>query len=302
MSTKLSVVLCSKDPNDHVFRNTLEHLNGQLLSKSEWELVIVDNNSSEPICDSYNCSWHPNVLHLKETKAGLTHARLAGINNSRSKLVIFVDDDNWLEPNYLSLAIAKGDSMPELGTWGGQLIGEFQSPPPPWTERYWNWLAVRTLDRDLWSNVPHHFQSHPYGAGMCVRRDVCETYANSVASDARRAALDRVGDSLMGGGDADLNYTAQSMGLGCGVFVDLVSRHYMPSIRTSEAYLLKLVEDMSCSSVVVQHIWGKSHSTPSRSQRVFDWYRNLRLTPREREFEKAKARGRKRGVEMAHSL
>lgn len=301
-SFEISVIVCTRNPRARVLEKTLAGLQRQTLAFGKWQLIVIDNGSDQPVCAIADCSWHPNFSCISEHQPGLTQARIGGIRAAEGRVIVFVDDDNWLREDYLSQALRKSEQWPSLGTWGGQLLPVWESVPEPWTKRYWNWLAIRPLDADLWSNVPHHYEAHPYGAGMCVRREVANEYVRQVENDRRRAKLDRNGSSLLGGGDADLNYTATNMGLGCGVFKDLVLEHYMPAFRTSEEYLLRLVEDMTCSSVCVRHVWGQSSSFPSRSARLFNWYRNRFITARERNFELARSRGLRRGLELTISM
>ena len=41
---------------------------------------------------------HPHIKVITETKQGLTFARIKGYNESAAEFLIFVDDDNVLDP------------------------------------------------------------------------------------------------------------------------------------------------------------------------------------------------------------
>ena len=48
------------------------------------------------------------------------------------EILIFVDDDNVLDPNYLSRAAQLASNWPILGAWGaGLILPEFEVEPPP---------------------------------------------------------------------------------------------------------------------------------------------------------------------------
>jgi glycosyltransferase involved in cell wall biosynthesis len=299
--SRVAVVVCTRNPNREMISKTIAALNVQSLERNRWEVVVVDNGSTVPVSESGDWSKLPRVRHLIEQEPGLTNARIAGLRATDADIVTFVDDDNWLDADYLEVAMEIGDERPWLGTWGGQLLPVWEVEPEHWTVEYWNWLAIRALARDLWSNSIAHHDTHPYGAGMCVRRSVFEEYVTQVIGDTRRRTLDRTGNNLLGGGDADLNYTACEMGLATGVFCRLKARHYMPAFRVSEVYLLRLVEDMTCSSVIVRHLWRQPTFMPSRAQRLFDWYRNLHISPRMRRFARARARGLQKGLRAIES-
>jgi glycosyltransferase involved in cell wall biosynthesis len=287
----LSVLLCSRNPRPHYIRRTLDALRAQTLPADQWRLIIVDNGSNSPLLGQLDVAWHPCAKIEEEPMAGLTPARVRAIRLSEGPLVVFVDDDNVLQSDYLEKAVVIGSQWPQLGTWGGSLEAEFEEPPEEWTRRYWNWLAIRRISAPLWSNVMFEAAALPYGAGMCVRRAVAEHYVKSLELNKVAGQLDRTGERLWGGGDADLSYTAIKCGYGNGVFPELKLTHLMPRERFSEQYLLKLVEDMTCSHHVLNYRWEVELPGSSRSQRLLQWYQLRFVSPRERRFVEARARG-----------
>jgi len=294
----ISVILCTRNPKTEILSRTISGLSAQLVDAHEWELIVVDNGSQIAVESLDGIEWPANVRHVVELQPGLTAARLCGIQESQEELLVFVDDDNYLESDYLQYAIAIGQAWPQLGTWGGSISPRWEKTPPDWTQPYWNWLAVRELDRDLWSNVPFDAKSHPYGAGLCVRRQVATQYAKDVNEHPLRRGLDRSGDSLIGGGDADLNFTAVKLGFGTGVFRHLRLQHWMPKERLTEQYLLRLVEDMTYSHHILLYIWGRPPTFPSRSQRLLIAYQSFFVDERTRRFDAAKRRGLMRAIEQ----
>ncbi|HET6409429.1 MAG TPA: glycosyltransferase, partial [Chthoniobacteraceae bacterium] len=297
----ISVAICSHNPRPDYLSRTLEGLRAQTLPKEQWELLFVDNASDPPV--AVDLHWHPQGRTIREEKAGLTPARTCAIRASRNNLILFVDDDNVLASDYLEVCLRIAEEWPELGTWGGQTMGEFETPPPEWTRKYWLWIAVREFQKDLWSNVPGEASSLPYGAGMCVRRHVAEAYLKTLEKHPVRQGLDRTGRGLLGGGDADLSFTACDMQLGNGIFAALKLTHLISSRRLTEEYLLNLVESMTYSHTMLFHFRGTTALRPSRSQRLLKWYQCLHISERERRFENAKQRGREaafRDIDRAH--
>lgn len=287
----LSVLLCTRNPRPHYIRRTLDALRAQTLPTNQWSLIIVDNGSNSPLRGQLDVTWHPWAKIEEEPMAGLTPARIRAIRLSEGPLVVFVDDDNVLQSDYLEKAVAIASQWPQLGTWGGSLEAEFEEPPHEWTRGYWNWLAIRKVSAPLWSNVMFETAALPYGAGMCVRRAVVEHYIKSLEQNKVAGQLDRTDERLWGGGDADLSYTAIKYGYGNGVFPELRLTHLMPRERFSEQYLLKLVEDMTCSHHVLNYRWEVEPPGCSRSQRLLQWYQLRFVSPRERRFVEARARG-----------
>ena len=113
---RLSVAICTHNPRADYFARTLDGLQTQTLSRNEWELLVVDNASAPALTP--DLSWHPKGRVVREETVELTPARTCAIRSTRSDLIIFVDDDNVLAPDYLSLCPELDAKWPQLGTWG----------------------------------------------------------------------------------------------------------------------------------------------------------------------------------------
>src|SRR5215469_5352645 len=166
----LSVIVCTHNPRSEYLRRCVKGLHDQRLPPDEWELVVVDNRSEEPVSGLIDFSWHPAARVVCEETLGLSPARLRGIREAKGNLLIFVDDDNVLDPDFLEVTVRVAQERPFLGSWSGQCRPEFETPPAEWTRRYWGNLVIREFESDVWSNLPRLPQSMPCGAGLCVRR------------------------------------------------------------------------------------------------------------------------------------
>jgi hypothetical protein len=250
-SPALSVVICTHNPRLDYFRRTLAGLRAQTLTIDVWELLIIDNASTPERAPRPDLEWHPRARLLQEPKLGLTHARLCGIQAAAGELLVFVDDDNVLEPDYLETALRIAEQMPFLGSWSGQCRAEFEELPPEWTRRYWGNLVIRQFEKDVWSNLPRLSKTMPCGAGLCVRREVAQRYLHLHETGKRSMLLDRVGDSLVSGGDNDLAACACDLGLGVGLIAALKLTHLIPRRRLTLDYLSRLAESVQFSSLIL---------------------------------------------------
>lgn len=289
---RISVAICTHNPRADYLARAIGALREQTFTAESWELIVVDNQSS-PALD-VDLSWHPRARVVREETLGLTPARLRAFAEAAAPLIVLVDDDNVLSADYLEQATKLGGSWPQLGAWGGQTIAEFEEKPPEWAKPYL-WLAIRELDRDHWSNVPFTGDAMPFGAGICIRREVAEAYAELIKNDPARKALDRTGNKLLGCGDTDLVLTAYDVGYGTGTFAALKLTHLIPKGRVEEDYLLRLVESTTYSVTLLKALRGFAPSQPSRAQKLLEWYQARHLDARSRKFEEV----RKRGFEAA---
>lgn len=234
------MIICAHNPRPGYFRRVLDGLRAQTLPVARWELWLIDNGSREPLT-GWDLSWHPQARCLREEKLGHINARARGIRESTGALLVFVDDDNVLAPDYLAEVTALFEGWPMLGAVGaGVCRGEFEVPPPESIVPYLAGLAVRELDRSYWGNLPGFSRALPFGAGLSVRREVAEDYARKIATDPLRQLLGRTGTGLGSGDDSDLGMCAHDVGLGTGRFVSLKLDHLIPKERLTEDYMIRL--------------------------------------------------------------
>jgi hypothetical protein len=288
----LSVIICTHNPRSEYFHRCVEGLRAQRLCSDQWELLVVDNRSDEPVSGRIDFSWHPAARVFCEDTLGLTPARLRGIREAQGDLLIFVDDDNVLDSDFLEVAARVAQERPFLGSWSGQCRPEFEKPPPEWTRRYWGNLVIREFDHDVWSNLPRLPESMPCGAGLCVRRNVALRYLELHVNGRRSFQFDRSGKSLLSGGDNDLASCACDIGLGVGLIAALKLTHLIAPERLTEDYLARLAEGIYFSSTLLNAEYGGPTKRITPVGRIADFFRVARLEEPHRRILKAAFRGR----------
>jgi len=292
----LSLIICTHNPRQDYLAATLYGLRAQTLPADQWELLIIDNASSDERKPKVDLSWHPQARLLREETLGLTPARLLGIREARGELLIFVDDDNVLDPDYLATAQRIAAERSYLGSWSGQCRAVFDEPPPEWTRRYWGNLVIREFEHDVWSNLPRLADTMPCGAGLCVRRSVAQHYLALHQSGQRSFQLDRTGNSLVSGGDNDLAACACDLGLGVGLMADLKLQHLIPPQRLTADYLARLAEGIHFSSTILDAMRDKPPQGDSLARSLLSWFRCWTAPKNHRLIQVAVMRGKKRAV------
>ena len=274
-----SVIICSHNPREDYLRRTLESLQQQTLPREKWELLLIDNASERPLADVWNISWHPRGRQLRESELGLTPARLRGITESIGDILVFVDDDNVVAPDFLERLEQIAERHPYLGVFGsGTVEPEFEVKPP----RELDWLAsqhdgvlpllaLKRISRPMWSNNPLDRRPMPWGAGLCVRREIATYYLELVERMDSNAIIDRRGSELFCSGDVLFSWAAAGMGKGFGVFPELRVTHLIAAARLKTDYFLRLVHAWWISETILTYLLAGIRP------RKLTWERRLRL-------------------------
>jgi hypothetical protein len=301
---KISVHICTHNPRPDYLDRTLQGLRSQTLPTSEWELLLVDNASTTETAKRADLSWHPNSRYIREPQLGKTNALLNALCSSNAEILVTVDDDNVLAPDYLEKALEIGAMYPVLGAWGGQLIPDFEETPEEWTKAHWPTLAIRVFNEDRWSNLGEASGCVPVGAGMCTRREVALRYVANIEKSPIARQLDRRGkglDGLGGMGDTQLALTSLEFGWGTGIFHSLKAIHLTPKERMTEDYIAGRAEGGAFS----RHLYNAFHGAPLEMPAnsvlrgaIGGLKRRLTMSRRERRFAEAKMRGYVRAVEF----
>jgi len=330
MKPEVSVVVCAHNSRVDFLTRVLEALKKQTLDAKRWELTVVDNGSRTPIAEVLKGGTVEGLRGVEgglkggtveglrgvegeielgenaklvrnevpEEEASLVGARKRGMRESQGEVLVFVDDDNVLAPDYLEQVARIAKEWPRLGAWGGRIVLEYEDPSKKLPAEIEGILCQRELTVPAWSNVENHHASTPWGAGLCVRRAVAERYLQRLEEEPDRAGLDPVGREMRFGGDTDLVYTGLRMGFGKGVFPELSLTHLIPPRRCDPAFLERAFEAHGYSSVY--HGWLDT-GVPVGPRNDWKFYlteplRWFTYSPWERLRRKAWRRGMRRAV------
>lgn len=131
---ELSVIICTRN-RLHYLRKALKSVMDQSVSGISFEIVVVDNGSTDKTSQyvkelAEQCSL---LKYTFEAKLGLSTARNTGCMVSTGKYLAFLDDDaiasrKWLEKIYS--AFNSGESG--IGCVGGKIDLIWEKPRPLW--------------------------------------------------------------------------------------------------------------------------------------------------------------------------
>lgn len=128
-----TVALCTHNHADRLER-TLADLARLAPPKAPWEFLVIDNgcHDSTPSLLARH-SWPPgwSVRVVREEKLGLSNARNRAIAEARGEYVIFMDDDETVDPDWLcAYERLIRDKAPDA--FGGRIRVLFEDQRPAW--------------------------------------------------------------------------------------------------------------------------------------------------------------------------
>jgi glycosyltransferase involved in cell wall biosynthesis len=99
----------------HLLPRVLEGIEKQTLPQSEFELVVIDDGSTDdtPALLATYAGKIP-MRVLRQGASGLAAAKNLGISAATSPILVFLDDDDVLEPGALAAHLAAHKANPEL--------------------------------------------------------------------------------------------------------------------------------------------------------------------------------------------
>jgi glycosyltransferase involved in cell wall biosynthesis len=155
-------------------RRTLEFLAAQAVPPPyTWEVLVVENNCTDDtlaVVREFQATRRiPQLRCMHEARQGAGHARRSGIRAAHGRLIAIVDDDCWLDADWVAEAIRFADGHPRAGAFGGRNELLWQQPPPNFVVDYGESLARQDFgDAELC--LPPEGRRLPCGAGLVVRR------------------------------------------------------------------------------------------------------------------------------------
>ena len=239
----ISVIIPTHNPQAHNLSRVLASLASQTLHKDFWELIVVDNASTVLVILPQ--PWLAQAKLVQEKSLGLMQARLRGIQEAQGDLLIWVDDDNVLKPDYLELALEAFRINPCLGAAGGKSLPEYERTPPDWFTTNLAPLGCRDLgEQSLLMNWdaerPDYPSAAPIGAGLVIRRMAMVRWAEAVRTDPRRQQLGRRGTQLTSGEDNDICLTLLRAGWQLAYLPELSLTHLITAGRLQPDYLARI--------------------------------------------------------------
>lgn len=188
-SPALSIIICTYNRAAYL-RDTLQSLLDRGAGPASFEVLIVDNNSTDEtpavVASFIESHGDLSIRYLQENQQGLSFARNRGIRESHGPVLLFVDDDVRIPPGYIRAWLSFFEQYPQASGGGGKIHVQFDDPRPGWMSHF---LLPLLGYHDLGDSIRKYpSNKYPFGGNMAFRREVFDRYGMFNTSLGRKGA------------------------------------------------------------------------------------------------------------------
>ena len=130
---RLSLIIPTHNRSERLIA-ALESVIRQDLPAADWECVVVSNNSTDDTVARFGdfAARYPglNLRLVTEDGPGVSYARNRGIAETSAPLLVFIDDDERINPGFLRAYADFFDAHPDAVVAGGRIIAEYVTGRP----------------------------------------------------------------------------------------------------------------------------------------------------------------------------
>ena len=144
----ISIIIPTRNRSS-LLERTLASMSKQTISEESFEVIIVDNGSSDNTKDislSFGGEF-ANFQYIYEREPGLHVGRHAGLKAAKGEILIYADDDIEALPTWIE-AINDSFRDPQVALVGGNNFPKYESKPPEWVNDLWRttpWGKVNAI-------------------------------------------------------------------------------------------------------------------------------------------------------------
>ncbi len=239
----ISVILCTYNRDKYIY-NVLKSVAENDYPQDQYEIVLVNNNSTdgtENECRRFQADY-PDIRfrYFLETNQGLSYARNCGIRNAQGDLLVYVDDDATVNPEYLRTYSDFFTHHLEAVAAGGPILPVYETEEPEWMTHYTRQLITGKL---FLGNNQREFPrgAFPGGGNACYRKSVFDTVGLF------NVELGRKGNSLIGAEEKDLFDKMTTHSMHFYYLPNAILYHIIPPHKLTQDYFDRLTYSIGVS-------------------------------------------------------
>lgn len=236
---RISAVVCTRN-RAALLDGALESLRGQSLARELFEIVVVDNGSTDGTRDlvlararDLRDAWGREILRcVSEPRPGISRARNRAIEETRAPVIAYLDDDARANEEWLANILRAFEASEEkVACAGGPCEPIWEAPRPAWLpDSLLGMVGIVDLGAEP---LTLEGESALFGANIAYRRRAV------LEAGGFDESLGRVGKSLLSNEEVDLWHRLRARGA-CGRYDPRVRvRHIVPASRLTQEYFFE---------------------------------------------------------------
>lgn len=239
----LTVIICTYNREKYI-RPLLESIAANTLPKSEYEILLVDNNctdNTQQVCEHFAMA-HPDITfrYVVEKEQGLSAAKNKGIRESKGDLIVYVDDDALVDTNYLNDYVQFFATHPKVMALGGPIEPLYETEEPTWMTPYTKALLTAWMN---YGDKPREYPKgrYPGGGNAAYRKIVFEKVGLF------NTALGRKGNLLSASEEKDIFDKMHALGMKVMYIPGPILHHCIPQAKLEKDYFNRLTWQIGMS-------------------------------------------------------
>jgi len=259
---RFSVVVCTYN-RANCLAETLESVSRQTCPVENFELIIVDNNSTDhtaDVCRSF-IDQHPSlsVQYIKEPNQGISYARNRGVSEAQGTFITFLDDDETIEPCFLQNLNLFFEQYPDAELCSEPVVPILETPAPDWMSPFTMRLITGAYDKGTEIKTVGT-KDYPGTGHATFRTELFHRYGGF------NTDLGRKGNSLLGAEDKDFFLRLIQNGIKCYYVPSAVIYHHIPAYKLTEDFFNRIT-----------YAIGKSERIRTLSISKLNYYKKIGL-------------------------
>lgn len=220
-------------------RQTVDTFLDQSYPRDRWELILVDNASTDDTASiiAAIAGHETNVRALTESRRGAHHARNSGALATRGEVLYFTDDDMLAEPDLLEKIVGGFVEGSNVGSVTGRVLPRWDTEPPAWVLQHCKNALLSLVDLGPQLIVS---EEDP-GVYSCHQAVLREAFMAAGGFNPDTNAGEFTGDNETG-----LNLKIKALGYRFAYVGTSVTHHMIPASRLTQTYLNSRFADQGC--------------------------------------------------------
>ena len=231
----ISIIICTYNRDKYIYQ-ALQSLAQNDFSTDLYEIVLINNNSTdqtEAQCKAFQQDYpHITFRYFIETNQGLSHARNRGIYEAKGDILIYVDDDAFVNKEYLRAYYELFMQRSEVRAAGGPIIPHYETKPPKWFSYFTRELITGYLYQG--NKIGKFKRKYPGGGNAAYRKEVFETVGLF------NVDLGRKGENLVGAEEKDIFDKMTALNMEILYTPDAILYHIIPEKKLTKEYFNRL--------------------------------------------------------------